>query len=73
MATQSSLFSSAATALAIPIPLIPGGNCEGGVPPAPPSLVPIHDPGMDLARKTDCIKVRLSTMGNCSFRKPRNY
>lgn len=64
MATQSSLFSSAATALAIPIPLIPGGNCEGGVPPTPPPLVPIHDPGLDLARKTVCIKVRLSTMGN---------
>lgn len=64
MATQSSLFSSAATALAIPIPLIPGGNCEGGVPPAPPPLIPIHDPGLDLARKTVCIKVRLSTMGN---------
>lgn len=64
MATQSSLFSSAATALAIPISLIPGGNCEGGVPPTPPPLVPIHDPGLDLARKTVCIKVRLSTMGN---------
>lgn len=64
MATQSSLFSSAATALAIPIPLIPGDNCEGGVPPTPPHLVPIHDPGLDLARKTVCIKVRLSTMGN---------
>jgi hypothetical protein len=64
MATQSSLFSSAATALAIPIPLIPGGNCEGGVPPTPPPVVPIHDPGLDLARKTVCIKVRLSTMGN---------
>lgn len=64
MAAQSSLFSSAATALAIPIPLIPGGNCEGGVPPTPPHLVPIHDPGLDLARKTVCIKVRLSTMGN---------
>lgn len=25
---------------------------------------PIHDPGVDLARKTVCIKVRLSTMGN---------
>jgi hypothetical protein len=26
--------------------------------------VPIHDPGVDLARKTVCVKVRLSTMGN---------
>ncbi len=30
----------------------------------PPPAVPIHDPGVDLARKTVCIKVRLSTMGN---------
>ncbi len=34
-------------------------------PPVPPAInVDIHDPGVDLARKTVCIKVRLSTMGN---------
>jgi hypothetical protein len=29
-----------------------------------PFSVPIQDPGVDLAKKTVCIKVRLSTMGN---------
>src|SRR5258705_13887301 len=29
-----------------------------------PSTVAITDPGMDLAKKTVCIKVRVSTMGN---------
>jgi hypothetical protein len=36
-----------------------GGN--GGDDPAP---IPIQDSGVDLVRKTVCIKVRLSTMGN---------
>ena len=39
--------------------LIPGGNGGGA-----PITVAITDPGVDLARKTVCIKVRLSTMGN---------
>ena len=35
------------------------------IPEAPPTAsVSIQDPGVDLARKTVCIKVRLSTMGN---------
>ena len=34
------------------------------IPEAPPVSVIIQDPGVDLARKTVCIKVRLSTMGN---------
>ena len=33
-------------------------------PSAEPASISIHDPGVDLARKTVCIKVRLSTMGN---------
>lgn len=33
-----------------------------GQPPSAP--IPILDPGVDLARKTVCIKVRVSTMGN---------
>jgi len=33
-------------------------------PSAEPAGLNIHDPGVDLARKTVCIKVRLSTMGN---------
>lgn len=37
----------------------PAGNGGGA-----PITVPITDPGVDLAKKTVCIKVRLSTMGN---------
>ena len=65
MATQAQLFSlpltqpvSAATEGGVTA-LIPGGN-GGGMPVA----VAVTDPGVDLARKTVCIKVRLSTMGN---------
>jgi hypothetical protein len=64
MATQGSLFASAGAVLTLPVPVMPTGNSAGGDPPAPPPAVPIHDPGVDLARKTVCIKVRLSTMGN---------
>jgi len=65
MATQAQLFSfslaqpaSAAMEGGVTA-LVPAGN-GGGMPVA----VPITDPGVDLARKTVCIKVRLSTMGN---------
>lgn len=34
----------------------------GGDPP--PAAIPIQDPGVDIARKSVCLKVRLSTMGN---------
>jgi len=64
MATQSSLFVSVGAALTLPVPVMPTGNTTSGDSPAPPAFVPIHDPGVDLARKTVCIKVRLSTMGN---------
>ncbi len=65
MATQAPLFSSslmqpASAAMDGSIPaVVPGGN-GGGMPFA----IPIADPGVDLARKTVCIKVRVSTMGN---------
>ncbi|MEZ5398898.1 MAG: DUF3150 domain-containing protein [Bryobacteraceae bacterium] len=62
MATQGSLFASAGAVLTLPVPVMPTGDTAGGDPPPP--LVPIYDPGVDLARKTVCIKVRLSTMGN---------
>jgi hypothetical protein len=39
--------------------VVPDGN-GGGMPFA----IPIADPGVDLASKTVCIKVRVSTMGN---------
>lgn len=64
MSTQSSLFAanldSGAAVLGIALP--PLNNAGGHSPGAPP--VPIHDPGLDLARKTVCIKVRLSVLGN---------
>lgn len=62
MATQGSLFASAGAVLTLPVPVMPSGDSSGINPPPP--AVPIHDPGVDLARKTVCIKVRLSTMGN---------
>jgi hypothetical protein len=61
MTSQASLFSfqnAPSTMIAESVPLT-GGN--GGDNPAP---IHIQDPGVDLARKTVCIKVRLSTMGN---------
>ena len=65
MATQALLFSSslmhpAPAAMDGSVPaVIPDGN-GGGMPVA----IPIADPGVDLASKTVCIKVRVSTMGN---------
>jgi hypothetical protein len=64
MATQAQLFSfsltqSASAAMEGGVTAVPAGN-GGGMPVA----IPIADPGVDLARKTVCIKVRLSTMGN---------
>jgi len=65
MATQAQLFSSslmqpapAAVDGSVPA-VVPAGN-GGGIPFA----IPIADPGVDLASKTVCIKVRVSTMGN---------
>ena len=65
MATQAPLFSfsqmqPASAAMDGSIPAVgPSGN-GGGIPFA----IPITDPGVDLARKTVCIKVRVSAMGN---------
>lgn len=65
MATQTPLFSSslmqptpASMDASVPA-VVPDGN-GGGMPFA----IPIADPGVDLASKTVCIKVRVSTMGN---------
>ncbi len=52
MATQAILFPTTSES----------GSSIGG--PPPPVSFNIQDPGVDLARKTVCIKVRLSTMGN---------
>jgi hypothetical protein len=57
MATQTQLFSSGSTQPAITSPS-DAGDQDASI------TVSVHDPGVDLARKTVCIKVRLSTMGN---------
>jgi hypothetical protein len=64
MATQCSLFASVGAVLTLPVSVMPTGDSAGGDPPTPSAAIPINDPGVDLARKTVCIKVRLSTMGN---------
>src|SRR5260370_31678127 len=59
MATQVTLFRF--TGLPAPAgsePMNPDNNGAG------PVRVVIQDPGVDLAKKTVCIKMRLSTMGN---------
>jgi hypothetical protein len=66
MATQASLFTlSTVLPVAADIPNIPpdvisSNGSDGGAPAG----VHIEDPGVDLARKTVCLKVRLSRMGN---------
>ncbi len=64
MSFQSNLFSISDSATALPLPFLHpsiGGNADDG---SGPPAIPIQDPGVDLAKKTVCIKVRLSTMGN---------
>src|SRR6266436_3474897 len=68
MATQSQLFSIPVTQPEQPSPALIEGSlsdpgADGNSRGAPWPLA-ITDPGLDLARKTVCIKVRLSTMGN---------
>jgi hypothetical protein len=65
MATQEQLFCFPSTQTA-PVPvngslttIAPAGNGGGAS-----ITVAVKDPGVDLAKKTVCIKVRLSTMGN---------
>jgi hypothetical protein len=62
MATQKTLFFSndGLPPAAIVVANAPAMSASDGAP----VHIPIHDPGVDLARKTVCIKVRLSTMGN---------
>jgi hypothetical protein len=57
MATQTQLFSFASSQ-PVPATVVDGGGQNA------PITVSVTDPGVDLARKTVCIKVRLSTMGN---------
>src|SRR5262249_48327188 len=64
MTTEQSLLVFPA-----PPPAIPGGAALSEFPAfensdKPSLAIAISDPGIDLAKKTVCIKVRLSTMGN---------
>ena len=65
MATQAPLFT---TTLLQPSASVIDGSTMAAIPGGDdgnkPGSVVISDPGVDLARKTVCIKVRLSTMGN---------
>ncbi|MCW5979606.1 MAG: hypothetical protein KIT09_16125 [Bryobacteraceae bacterium] len=65
MATQTQLFSFP-LAQPAPIPMDGGTTAAsaGGNGNSGPFTVPIIDPGVDVAKKTVCIKVSLSTMGN---------
>ncbi|MBX9601340.1 MAG: DUF3150 domain-containing protein [Bryobacteraceae bacterium] len=63
MTTQAILFPvpEAAHPLSSAPPIAAANNGDGG---GRPVGIPITEPGVDLASKTVCIKVRLSTMGN---------
>jgi hypothetical protein len=65
MATQESLFLLQAAAQPEAVMLLePKEAAPVNGSGSEPFNVHIQDPGVDLARKTVCIKVRLSTMGN---------
>ncbi|MCC6590196.1 MAG: hypothetical protein IT168_26120 [Bryobacterales bacterium] len=65
MATQPTLFSFGGVAATEPMHVFADSafadSSSNGQPPQP---VLVQDPGVDLAKKTVCIKLRLSTMGN---------
>ena len=61
MTSQASLFSFHDVPVAVIADPVVFMNGNGGDSPIP---VPVQNPGVDLARRTVCIKVRLSTMGN---------
>jgi len=65
MSTQAQLFPLTLTQPAA-VPFTPGGPTAvaGGNGSGAPMAIPITEPGVDLAKKTVCIRVRLSTMGN---------
>lgn len=66
MATQASLFlRNGAPVSELPAPLMADtAPADHGNSGCPPGRVVVQDPGVDLAKKTVCIKMRLSTMGN---------
>ena len=65
MATQVTLFPFNSLSVAeMPVALMAGTAPANGDNGRPPAHVVVQDPGVDLAKKTVCIKMRLSTMGN---------
>ena len=65
MATQPTLFSFGGVAATEPMPVFADSAfADSGNNGQPPQPVVVQDPGVDLAKKTVCIKLRLSTMGN---------
>mgnify|MGYP003417200128 CR=1 FL=1 len=66
MATQATLFPSGGVATADPFLPVQADTAitDHGDSGRPPGPVAVHDAGVDLAKKTVCIKLRLSTMGN---------
>jgi len=63
-AEQHSLFSLGPMAGTVTIEPDPSDFAHDGDVVKPPLAIAISDPGIDLAKKTVCIKVRLSMMGN---------
>ncbi len=63
MTTEAPLFS---LSLPPPSPSLEGDITESAADDngSAPWTIAVTDPGVDLAKKTVCIKVRLSTMGN---------
>ena len=65
MATQVTLFPFNSLSVAeMPVALMADAAPANGDNGRPPAQVVVQDPGVDLAKKTVCIKMRLSTMGN---------
>ena len=65
MATQVTLFPFNSLSVAeMPVALMADTAPANGDNGRPPAQVVVQDPGVDLAKKTVCIKMRLSTMGN---------
>lgn len=64
MATQPTLFAFPAALAETAGMEIPAAGITQDNPNGLVGIVSIDDPGIDIARKTVCIKVRLSTMGN---------
>jgi len=63
-AEQHPLFSLGPVAGTVTVEPDPSDFAHDGDVVKPPLAIAISDPGIDLAKKTVCIKVRLSMMGN---------